>query len=642
MRAFVFQILEQFPLPLLLQNAQGDVIHQNRSWREHLGDSPKALSPQKDPQLTVSSGKSSANQISDKTELESEQQPEILPECWKLTEFPDHHVSSHITKERAWQLCRFPLNMLDAEEDEPYWAILAADVTDNQRLCRELTAKNADLRQLNRLKDEFLACISHELRSPLTAVVGLSSLLENEKVGTLNVRQAHYAHLIHQSGQKLMTLVSDLLDLTRLETGQLELKQTRLNIERICQSAFRTIEQKYREKLEVPLNFVVEIEPKVNHLIADNTRLQQILIHLLDNAAKFTESGGKFGLRVNRWSKWIAFTVWDTGIGISEEAQHLLFQKFQQLESPLTRQFEGSGLGLALARRLAQAHGGDISFRSQVGQGSQFTLLLPPAPPPHEIEDDPSHSLALIVESMPQAIDNLAEQLDNLDYCTAIARTGIEAVEKARQLRPTVIFLNPQLPMLSGWDALTLLQADIRTQKIPIFVTAASVEEDLVQKFGVRGVIPLPIRSKALEQSLKLLPTAAVKTKEKHLTILLLFPLPEQEEEQHSVLLKQLSQSSHRILQVEELDQAERISRVWQIDVVILDSTYLLEPKSYLKTLSKMSILAELPLVTLEAEAAAAANSVGLSVFPCLTSGDEENSTQFIQVIEIAAENGDR
>jgi signal transduction histidine kinase len=243
--------------------------------------------------------------------------------------------------------------------------VLAQDLTEQQQLARELTAKNADLVQLNRLKDEFLACISHELKTPLTAVLGLSTLLKDQTLGELNNRQVRYAQLIYQSSRHLMAVVNDILDLTRIETGQLELLFEPVNIEAVCRRAFeqakqaRMIEHKMGEPLTedvLDAQFTLEIEPGLDVLVADEIRLRQMLLNLLSNALKFTEIGHPIGLKVNHWGGWIAFTVWDTGIGIAAEKQHLVFQKFQQLENPLTRQFEGAGLGLVLTRRLARLH----------------------------------------------------------------------------------------------------------------------------------------------------------------------------------------------------------------------------------------------------------------------------------------------
>ncbi|MFN7660720.1 MAG: sensor histidine kinase, partial [Dolichospermum sp.] len=256
------------------------------------------------------------------------------------------------------------------------WLILATDVTEQQQLCKELATKNADLIQLNRLKDEFLACISHELKTPLTAVLGLSRLLVDQQLGQLNERQARYAGLIHQSGRHLMSVVNDILDLTRMETGQMQLTFTPVQIQVVCERALSDVKNIYQQNNKTQQlspaenhnsshrQFSLAIEPGLEQMVADELRLRQMLAHLLSNAFKFTEVSGEIGLRVSRWEGWIAFTVWDTGIGIPEQQQHLIFQKFQQLENPLTRQFEGTGLGLVLTRALARLHGGDVIFLS--------------------------------------------------------------------------------------------------------------------------------------------------------------------------------------------------------------------------------------------------------------------------------------
>lgn len=614
MQALIFQILEQLPLPLLLQAASGEIRYRNRIWQEQLGDFlPAAVVGNACPMCSFVFHAS--NQAGQQGNCQSLSQP---------------------AREGGWQFCKFSLNCLGSEDSELAWAVLAVDIREQQRLCQELAAKNADLLQLNRLKDEFLACISHELKSPLTAIVGLSRLLQDEKIGSLNPRQSHYAHLIYQSGQQLMALVNDLLDLTRLESGQVKLNPVPINIQKACQAAYCSIANKYRGKLPEELPFTLEIDADVGNLLADANRLQQMLAHLLDNAVKFSQNGGKFGIKVSRWENWLAFTVWDTGIGIPADCQHLLFQKFQQLESPLTRQFEGTGLGLVLARRLAQAHGGEVSFRSQVGKGSQFTLLLPPVPLTGREQGAVRQSLVLIVASETEEIEDLAQKLTDLGYCAAIARTGIEAVEKARQLQPAAIFLNPHLPLLSGWDALTLLQADARTQKIPTFITAPLAEQQLSEGRGAEGFLSLPVEWEALQQSLGGLAAPSPPLKE-HLTVLSLHPAAGSEPI-NSSLLEQLSQSPHHVLQVEDLEQAERIARVWRVDVLVMDGSRLSEPLLFLRSLRDCPQLAALPLVTVDAQSAAAANQVeGLAVFPCLAIASESGAAQLLQVLEIAA-----
>jgi signal transduction histidine kinase/DNA-binding response OmpR family regulator len=578
---------------------------------------------------------------------------------------------------------------------ETLWLVLAQDITEQQQLARELTAKNADLIQLNRLKDEFLACISHELRTPLTAVLGLSSLLKDQTIGEMNQRQMHYAQLIYQSGRHLMAVVNDILDLARMETGQLDLVSEPVDIPTVCQRALNQAKQvrlldqqapEANEELNSP-QFELEIEPGLDRLVADEQRLRQMLVHLLSNALKFTEANKKVGLKVNRWGGWIAFTVWDQGIGIPSDKQHLIFQKFQQLENPLTRRFEGTGLGLVLTQRFARLHGGDVTFLSKEGEGSQFTILLPPNPPEssaavanrdetflaseyleapvplaipnrsssrlaQEKHAFPSHDqrLVLMVEVVPQLIEILSNQLTGLGYRVVIARSGTEALEKARRLQPCIIFLNPMLPLLSGWDVLTLLKSSLETRQIPVIVTATKVDEAHTHRGYADGWLSLPVQLKALRQVLQqhILEPKEVEPQSQPTTVLTVLRLnPGIWAGPNLTISADLNQLLHshryRVLESDDLEQAELLARVWKPNAVLLDGT-LNSPAKYFRQLSQHAFLSSLPLIILDQEATQAANQVpGLLIFPCLatpaaaqTSGGTKTSA-LLQVIQIAA-----
>ncbi len=675
-------LLEPLPLPLMLQTADGEIISRNLTWLNLIGhlkapleNNPGAVSSE----VTSSSleGIASVREIQPYCPKENSFlmvrlcQPLQLPELSRgmatatllRGESSKQAVKRGVVggqnqekSERVWQLVRHPLNF---PLSKPIFLVLATDITQQEKLFKELAAKNADLVQLNRLKDEFLACITHELKSPLTAVVGLSSLLKEQKLGELNFRQARYTKQIYQSGRQLMTLVNDILDLTRLETRQLKLNPTSVNIKEICQGAYqeaksRTLKEQEEKTSQELLPFNLEIESDLENIVADELRLRQMLIHLLDNALKFTASGGAIGIRVNRWFSWIAFTVWDTGIGIPEESQHLIFQKFQQLENPLTRKFEGSGLGLVLTQRLARAHGGDVSFISKVGTGSKFTILLPPSPDAKtkaDKEDNPQFAvdrLILIVEAVPEYIENLTAYLISrgngqpsaLQDGIAIARTGTEAVEKARQLQPYLILLNPLLPLLSGWDVLTLLKADDKTKNIPIIIMATEGEKQQGLQNGANGFLNLPVQQEALERIIRGFEQNSSLIPVNNLTILHLYPPGELalNAELALALSNYASSFNHRILEVDSLEQAEILARVWHPDVILLDGKGLTESLNYLQGLSKCESLASLPLVTLNASIAEAANQVkNLSVFPCLVPVTQHNLQDLLAVIHIAA-----
>ncbi|MEG3437155.1 hybrid sensor histidine kinase/response regulator [Pannus brasiliensis CCIBt3594] len=623
--------LEQLPLPVLLYYDDGEILYRNRQWRERIGDCFRFRAPAGLDRTPVAVGGE---------ELEV---PTLSPVPQRL-DIPEGDIT------RVWQFVRVPLSLsIEPSLATPgeVWLIVATDVTEQQQCCHELAVKNADLVHLNRLKDEFLACISHEFKSPLTAVVGLSNLLREQKIGELNPRQSKYADLIYRSGRQLMSLVNDLLDLTRLETGQLKLTPARVRLDRLCQRVRETIAEKYPGRVDRAIVFRSEIEPGIETIVADESRLQQMLVHLLDNAVKFTADGGTFGLKVNRWENWLAFTVSDTGIGIPEESQHLIFQKFQQLESPLTRQFEGTGLGLVLTQKLARAHGGDLSFVSKVGQGSQFTLLLPPHPLAENSDPPGKQRLVLVVNSAPKAIEQFVDRLGELGMKVIIARTGTEAIEKARQLQPRCIFLAPELPLLSGWDVLTLLKSHPRTKDIKVIVTAPASEKQHSEQQGADGFLVPPITSSALQACLNLAaPPQPARERKTSPTLLRLHGSPETAPELSPfqwVWTSQLVQENYRFIEADSLEQAELLASVWEVDAIVLDRSSADDPLAYLRELARSEVLAAIPLVTLDVSVTEAANQIPkLSVFPCLAPPTESRIEQLLQVIATAGAARDR
>lgn len=550
---------------------------------------------------------------------------------------------------------------------ERVWLVVAQDTTTQRQLSQELAAKNADLVQLNRFKDEFLACISHELKTPLTAVLGLSHLLKNQALGQLNQRQARYTHLIHESSRHLMAIVNDILDLTRIETGQLDLNFVPITLRTVCEKAIR---QAYSMvQLVAPQSsssassatsatgqsdpaattpsevktgdarsqlIVLDIDPKIHTMYADELRLQQMLTHLLSNALKFTEPDDQAGLRVRLWDGWIAFTVWDTGIGIPQKKQHLIFQKFQQLENPLTRQVGGTGLGLVLTQRLARLHGGDVTFTSTEGEGSEFTLLLPPAPPQEQLNlnldlamaiHQPSpNRLVLIVEAVPRFLEDLHEKVAQLGYRVAIARSGPEALEKIRRLQPCAIFINPLLPMLSGWDLLTLLKTDEDTCRLPVIVTGTPIEEEQALACGADSFLTLPVQADLLQNVFDRLEEPEESNESLNnlqgITALYLgadltLTNPAAYPTSLSGQLNQLLHTHHcHVLEADDLDQAEMLARVWKPNVLLI-GTLAVDPLVYLQQLSDHEFLATLPIVPLKPEFATFADQVPhLRLFP--------------------------
>lgn len=253
-------------------------------------------------------------------------------------------------------------------------SVICRDITDQKQAQAKLAAKNLELERVNCLKSEFLANMSHELRTPLTSILGFSSLIKKQVFGTLNPKQLDYVNHIHESGNHLLSLINNVLDLSKVETEQISLNIKPVLVRDLCQSVLALVSEQAGVR---GLLVRQAIQSNLAPLKGDELRIKQMLLNLLSNAIKFSQAGGEIGLDAKTQAGYLLLTVWDQGIGIPEEKYHLLFQPFQQLESSLDRRYGGTGLGLALTRQMAELHGGTVEFESKVGQGSCFTIRLP-------------------------------------------------------------------------------------------------------------------------------------------------------------------------------------------------------------------------------------------------------------------------
>lgn len=336
-------------------------------------------------------------------------------------------------------------------------------------------------------KSEFLATISHELRTPLHAVLGLSQLLQQEISGTLNNKQKEYVSCIHSSGEHLLSLINDILDLSKVEVGKEQLTFVPLNIQDLCEYCLAMVREQAHEQ---GLQLTLHIEPQARIVIADERRCKQMLLNLLSNAVKFTPAG-EVSLIVTKKPQGIYFTVKDTGIGIAADKLPLLFQPFRQLDSGLNRRFPGTGLGLALTESLAQLHGGDVIVKSTLGQGSEFTLCLPDwrreelilPSAPHElgiIEGDgyppQAKSHILLVEDDDRTALVLKDYLQVIGHAVEHLTNGKDFLHKVRQFKPNLILMEVQLQGdCTGFDLLAALrrQPDTKNLKV-VMVTEIS------------------------------------------------------------------------------------------------------------------------------------------------------------------------
>lgn len=343
----------------------------------------------------------------------------------------------------------------------------------------------------NKAKSEFLANMSHELRTPLTAILGLSEALRDEVFGPLTTKQHQKLATIEQSGQHLLELINDVLDLAKIESGKMDLKMANTDILGLCQASLAFVRQQAYQK---QIKLTSQIYPHIKQVELDERRIRQVLINLLSNAVKFTPEGGQVWIEVNGnlEQEVLNFTIADTGIGISPENIAKLFKPFVQLDSSFTRRYPGTGLGLALVRQVVELHGGSVSLESEVGQGSRFTVSLPWKLKTKKSLAEPANlanlsinlNRVLIVEDSPPAAEQIALYLSQLGgRQTQIHPLGTGTLEEALKINPDAIILDLQLPDRSGWDVLTQLKSEPRTQNIPVLIVSVADEPAKIQQY---------------------------------------------------------------------------------------------------------------------------------------------------------------
>lgn len=375
-----------------------------------------------------------------------------------------------------------------------------------------LRTTNASLARAARMKDEFLASVSHELRTPLNAILGLSEALQEEVYGAISQAQAQALHSIEESGRHLLALINDILELSKIEAGKLELQIDRVAVGQVCQASIRLIEQSARKKR---LNIVTNFDDQVTVVRADERRLKQMLVNLLSNAVKFTPERGSIGIDVVAMpeKELVQFTVWDTGIGIDPEHVPHLFQPFVQLDSSLARQYAGTGLGLALVFRMIQLHGGTVEVVSRPNEGSRFSLVLPwKSSDNYTIEATSSRlkhqgllKRILVIDSSPQSSEQLARYLRELGVDSIQHLRGDNAAQKAIELRPDAIILDIQLAGKQGWEVLAELKSAPETTTIPVMILSVVDEPERAQQLGAAAYLIKPISRQQLRTTLPLL-----------------------------------------------------------------------------------------------------------------------------------------
>ncbi|WP_206242986.1 response regulator [Novosphingobium terrae] len=412
------------------------------------------------------------------------------------------------------------------------------------RTAASVQLKARELEQASQYKSDFLANMSHELRTPLNSLLILAKLLSDNPLENLTAEQVKFARTIQSSGSDLLNLINDILDLSKIEAGHVEIRPESVAVERLVKEVQQTFDPVARER---KLEFAVEIAPECPPLIeTDAHRLQQVLKNLLSNAFKFTEQG-KVDLTIRRAAEGrVALAVRDTGIGMTPEQQHSVFDAFRQADGTISRKYGGTGLGLSISRELARLLGGTISLRSALGQGSTFTVEIPvtydpaavvarqdrpaapaalpvaeepgaqplaPIPLPRKVEDDRDHlddstpdatrRILLVIEDDDTFAGILRDLSREMGFQALVASTAEEALALARQHMPSAVVLDVGLPDQSGLSVLDRLKRDVETRHIPIHVVSGSDHAQTALSLGAVGYMLKPVKREDLAEVLR-------------------------------------------------------------------------------------------------------------------------------------------
>jgi PAS domain S-box-containing protein len=566
----LFQVLEALPVAVFVGDSTGKPYYANRASREILG---KGILP-------IAAGDLAevyqAYQVGTDQVYPNERLPlmrALTGERAYVTDLEIHHP------ERVIPLECWSAPVLDAE-GRVVWAIAVfSDITVRHQTEEELRRAKAEAEAANHAKSDFLAKMSHELRTPLNSIIGFSEMLLDRTFGDINDKQQRYVTNVLTSGRSLLQLINDILDLSKVEAGHMELVLTEFEVGAAlaeAQNIVGTLAQKKRLSLEL------KVEENLPPLRADPGKVKQVLYNLLSNAIKFTPEGGRIlmtavpasEIEAREGGEWVEISVADTGVGLRPEDKERVFAEFEQVNTGYSRDQEGTGLGLALSRRLVELHGGWIWVESELGEGSVFRFVLPMAGPRAtrvdkllgaDEEVSRGGPLILVVEDDRSAGELLTQQLNAAGYRVAIATTGEQAMKLAKELQPAGITLDILLPDGDGLEVLAQLKTLAETREIPVIVVSITEHQELGMSLGALDWVVKPLnRSDFLAAVRRAFVPGIIKS---GATVLVVDDEPRTVE----LLTDMLGSQGYRVLSAADGKQGIAVARAERPDLIVLD-----------------------------------------------------------------------
>jgi signal transduction histidine kinase len=380
------------------------------------------------------------------------------------------------------------LRMLETFATQSALAIL------NARLFRDLDRSRAELEIASRHKSEFLASMSHELRTPLNAVIGFSEVLLDQLFGEVNDRQAEYLRDIWNSGRHLLELLNEILDLSKVEAGKMQLEPQRFDVAAVLEYSLGLVRQRAADH---GITLELQLPDELGAVHADELRFKQVVVNLLSNAVKFTPDGGRVSVAARRSGEELQVTVTDTGPGVPAEDRERIFESFQQGGRGAPKE-EGTGLGLTLSRRIVELFGGRMWLESEVGTGSTFGFAIPVGPStaraqPPRADGGGGRPTVLIADDDPRSAELLAAYLDGFPVDVRRVEDGEQALAAVRAERPAVLLLDIRLPTIDGWEVLRAVTEDPATSEVPVVLVTVVDEPRRGLALGAAGYLVKPV-----------------------------------------------------------------------------------------------------------------------------------------------------
>jgi CheY-like chemotaxis protein/signal transduction histidine kinase/CHASE3 domain sensor protein len=464
-------------------------------------------------------------ELLDKTQLQAEELESQQEELRITNEEITRQSSLLQVSEEELRVQQEELKQINTELEEKAF-LLEEQKSTLEEARDQIQIKADELEKTGRFKSEFLANMSHELRTPLNSILILSRILAENKAARLSDEEQRYASVINNSGNDLLTLINDILDLAKVESGKVDLFPEEINTELLLAEVRNTF-QKIAESKGLDLR-LIRTESCPESMFVDQLRLLQVLRNLLSNAIKFTAAPGTVSLIISASDKQLHFEVADTGIGIPNNKQKAIFEAFQQADGSTSRKYGGTGLGLSISRELAILFKGSISLKSEVGKGSSFTFSIPletktartdiavgPSeeriaessfPVPAVSTGTENENRLLLIEDDPIFAEDMAAKARNSGFEVLIAPTGNNGLDMVRSFKPTAIILDMHLPDISGEEVLSELKSDPRTSGIPVHTVSAG-DESMARALeeGAIGFMQKPVNKKSAERIFDLL-----------------------------------------------------------------------------------------------------------------------------------------